>query len=108
MEYLKLPNKQPEYRGNRTHLDFLTKIKDNVSCEREDFENCILDSLKSTFDVDIIEFDQFVHTAEVTKQCAAEGRRAESLTRTIFLDKHAEMQKISTAATAAAATVHNT
>ena len=108
MEYLKQPNKQPEYRENRTHLNFLTKIKDNVDCERGDFEKIILDSLKPIFDVKVVEFDELIHIAgEVTKQCVAEGRKAESLTRTIFLDKHAEMQKIITAS-AATTTTHDT
>ena len=98
MEYLKQPNKQPEYRENRTHLDFLTKIKDNVDCDREDFENAVVDSLKLSFNVDTVEFDQFVQIAgEVTKQCIAEGKKVKSLTRTIYLDKVAEMQKINAA-----------
>ena len=98
MEYLKQPNKQPEYRENRTHLDFLTKIKDNVDCERGAFESAIVDSLKLTFDVDTVDFDQFVRIAgEVTKQCVVEGKKAENLTRTVFLDKIAELQKIDNA-----------
>ena len=104
MEYLKQPNKQPEYRGNRTHVDFLTTIKDNVDCDKEEFEDAIRNSLKSTFDVNSVEYDEFVHTAqEVTKRCVAEGKKIESLTRTIFLDKNVELQKI-TDATAATST----
>merc|ERR1711871_15092 len=72
MEYLKQPNKQPEYRGNRTHVDFLTTIKDNVDCDREEFEDAIRNSLTATFDVNSVEYDEFVHTAqEVTKRCVA-------------------------------------
>jgi lipoate-protein ligase A len=36
MEYLLMPKKQPSYRQQRTHADFLTKLCDHLS-EKESF-----------------------------------------------------------------------
>ena len=55
-------------------------IKDNVDCDKEEFEDAIRNSLKSTFDVNSVEYDEFVHTAqEVTKRCVAEGKKIDVL-----------------------------
>jgi lipoate-protein ligase A len=43
--YLKLPEKRPEYRSNRTHKDFLVKLKDYYGNKDHDYR-IFIDSMK--------------------------------------------------------------
>ena len=46
---LKTPQKQPDYRKNRPHSDFLTSLSSEVTFSVEDFEGLLLNQLSSTF-----------------------------------------------------------
>lgn len=45
MRYLKLPEKRPAYRGDRSHEDFLCKLSLELDCEQEEFIENILSTL---------------------------------------------------------------
>ena len=47
------PKKRPEYRGDRNHLDFLTKLSDNVK-NVDAFENAIVRQLETMFSVTLM------------------------------------------------------
>lgn len=52
--YLLLPNKQPEYRQQRKHSDFVTSLKDNlhnnsILHNRQQFQQCIVHSITRYF-----------------------------------------------------------
>lgn len=49
MEYLQMPRKQPEYRSNRDHTSFLTKLKEYVPSV-ESFEDGIENELHRSFE----------------------------------------------------------
>lgn len=91
MSYLKIPRKRPVYRGERGHTAFLTKMKEYIP-DRGAFETGVSQSLRGHFDVDIIEFDDFIqHTNDVLRTCRLEGRNLDSLSRTVLIDKQHEL-----------------
>ncbi len=45
-----MPKKRPEYRGDRSHLDFITKLSSHVSSV-EAFEAAIRAELSRSFDI---------------------------------------------------------
>jgi lipoate-protein ligase A len=49
MDYLLMPPKMPQYRQNRSHSDFLCKLKDY--CSKKEFEEKILNSIMTRFEV---------------------------------------------------------
>jgi lipoate-protein ligase A len=52
MDYLTLPDKRPEYRADRTHTDFLVKLKDNFSALRKrEFISHMAETVQDQFDV---------------------------------------------------------
>lgn len=56
---MKIPSKRPLYRGERSHTEFLTKLKDHIT-NRVDFEATIVASLREVFDVETVDFDKFI------------------------------------------------
>ena len=54
MEYLTLPPKRPKYRGDRPHLDFLTKLKNHAPSPSH-----LIDLLKKSLSshLDVVDFD---------------------------------------------------
>lgn len=55
MEYLSLPAKRPEYRGDRSHNDFLVKLKDVYPhLKKGDFYTALADTCRDTFDVESV------------------------------------------------------
>jgi lipoate---protein ligase len=59
MQYLKIPSKRPLYRGERSHVEFLTKLKDFVK-DRSELEEAITESLKAQFEVETIDIEKFM------------------------------------------------
>ena len=55
MDYLSLPSKRPEYRGDRSHNDFLVKLKDVYPDLRKgDFYGVMLETCREAFDVESV------------------------------------------------------
>eukprot|EP01034_Spumella_vulgaris_P022064 gene22064-28159_t len=48
MEYLQVPKRRPEYRKDRSHLDFITRLSSHVRSV-EDFEQAIRDELAKSY-----------------------------------------------------------
>ncbi|XP_060216671.1 uncharacterized protein LOC132644125 isoform X2 [Lycium barbarum] len=57
MAYLKLPNRVPDYRQERDHLDFICRMKDYIS--RQEFINRTISALGSQFCVTSLELESF-------------------------------------------------
>ncbi|KAH9259378.1 hypothetical protein BASA81_002421 [Batrachochytrium salamandrivorans] len=55
MSYLKHPDKMPEYRADRSHLDFLLGLESMLEC-KEVFEDQVLLQLQRNLDVDQVVF----------------------------------------------------
>ena len=52
MEYLSLPEKRPEYRGNRSHSDFLTPLASHFGHGRKGkFYECLLEACQESFPI---------------------------------------------------------
>ena len=49
-EYLLFPKKTPKYRENRSHIDFLTKLKNHFPSKKEYIEK-VVTNLKKLFEV---------------------------------------------------------
>ncbi len=45
-----VPKKRPEYRGDRSHLDFITKLSSHVTSVQA-FEDAIYDELSKAYDI---------------------------------------------------------
>ena len=59
MEYLSLPSKRPEYRGDRSHEDFLVKLKTYYgSLKSQAFFAAVKDSCANEFDVEDVTFKE--------------------------------------------------
>jgi lipoate-protein ligase A len=56
MEYLAHPKRQPSYRAQRSHLDFLCRLKDFIST-KNDFAQHLQEELDLQFDVEEIALD---------------------------------------------------
>ena len=55
MEYLCMPTKRPEYRGDRSHRDFLVKLKDVYpDLKKSDFYTALIETCKETFDLESV------------------------------------------------------
>ena len=50
-----MPKKRPEYRLNREHSTFLTKLKDHFT--KETFEELLLNQLTSQFEIDVMRIE---------------------------------------------------
>jgi lipoate-protein ligase A len=65
MEYLTLPQKRPDYRGDRSHAEFLVKLKDLYG--GESMKNVFFDHVKAaseqTFELHDSSFDEVVQIA---------------------------------------------
>ena len=94
MGYLKMPKKRPNYRGDRMHAEFLSRVKDHME-DKSTFVNSVKESLSFMFEVDEVRYEQFLDRAnEIIESCVAKGKSRESLTRTAFLDKDEEQRKV--------------
>jgi len=59
MEYLSLPSKQPDYRGNRSHDDFLVKLKTYYGCLKpQAFFQHVRDSCANEFEMEVVTFKE--------------------------------------------------
>lgn len=62
MEYLSLPSKRPKYRQDRSHTDFLCRVKSHVSSQPEDLVELLKKELVKQFYIqkfdEIVNFDQ--------------------------------------------------
>lgn len=54
MRYLKMPSKKPDYRGDRDHTAFLTKLKHYIDTQ-EDFYNKVISTLSESFVIDVVD-----------------------------------------------------
>lgn len=57
MEYLKLPAKRPQYRSDRHHNSFLTRLKLHMS-SREEFEGLIVKTLEENYNIETATFEE--------------------------------------------------
>ena len=78
-----MPAKCPEYRQNRNHDDFLTKLKDHIP-NQESFETNLMDYLGRSFQVSFIEVDQLLE--EVDEIIKKKSTTFDSLHRTNRID----------------------
>lgn len=53
-----MPKKRPEYRQNREHSAFLTKLKDHFT--KEKFEELLLNQLTSQFEIDTMHIEDII------------------------------------------------
>ena len=84
MEYLKIPLKKPEYRGNRNHHDFLTKLKNYIP-SLESFENDIIQQLSLVYDINYID-DNNIDTIVNDLKNNSNNSNINSLIRTTVVD----------------------
>lgn len=56
MQLLRLPSKQPSYRHNRSHDDFLFTLE-KACFKKSDFESQLLKHLQSSFDVEPVDYE---------------------------------------------------
>jgi lipoate-protein ligase A len=81
MNYLKLPKKKPNYRGERDHHNFLSKLCTHIS-SKDELQNSILSSISNSYDIDEISFDTFYSYIE---QLLA-NRSIDTLAKSIKVD----------------------
>ena len=84
MRYLQMPKKQPEYRQNRSHLDFLDKITNHMD-DQLDFEQRLLDSVSVMYEVEEIGIEQVRRLVEDKEKTCPEKEK-KLLIRTKVLD----------------------
>eukprot|EP00525_Craspedostauros_australis_P003059 CAMPEP_0198125944 /NCGR_PEP_ID=MMETSP1442-20131203/43670_1 /TAXON_ID= /ORGANISM="Craspedostauros australis, Strain CCMP3328" /LENGTH=215 /DNA_ID=CAMNT_0043785629 /DNA_START=8 /DNA_END=655 /DNA_ORIENTATION=+ len=51
MEYLSLPSKRPDYRGDRSHDEFLVKLNQYYGTDSDVFFDCLRTTCEQSFDV---------------------------------------------------------
>ena len=61
MNYLALPKKRPQYRGDRNHNEFLTKLNKYID-DIDTFYTQIIVELNAEYEVDVINDSNFNHT----------------------------------------------
>ena len=67
MQYLLMPKKQPEYRENRSHLDFLDTISRHID-KQETFEQKLLDSAGAVYEVQEQSIDDVLQLVQDAKR----------------------------------------
>ena len=80
-----MPAKRPEYRQNRSHDNFLTKLRDHIP-NQESFETNVMGYLGRSFQVSFIEVDQLLE--EVDDIVRKKLTTFDSLHKTNFIDLH--------------------
>lgn len=85
MKYLQMPKKQPEYRENRSHLDFLDKIVNHMD-DQVMFEQRLLDSVGYVYDVEEVDIDDVLKLVEDAEESCPEKEK-KLLIRTKVLDE---------------------
>ena len=74
MQYLLMPKKQPDYRLNRSHEDFLDKIKRHIETQ-EDFDERLLQTVEGTYEVREITLSEATRIAlEEEEKCPEKER----------------------------------
>ena len=65
MGYLKLPNKRPDYRGNRSHNDFLVRMKDHYGdkSNKNDFFECVKKGTNESFELEEVSLNDVLTIA---------------------------------------------
>lgn len=84
MEYLKMPSKKPDYRGERNHKDFLTKLKDNNMPSINAFHDNIIEQLSTAYDVKQIDSNKIDKIVNDLKD--SNSNHIQSLIRTVNVD----------------------
>jgi lipoate-protein ligase A len=79
MKYLLMPSKRPDYRGDRDHNDFLTRLCLHIP-SREAFLELLVSQLSEKFDLEHVSHEDF---ASVIVQ-ACDGRPIDELARTSY------------------------
>lgn len=79
MNYLALPKKRPQYRGDRDHKEFLTKLNKYIG-SIDIFYSQIITSLNSEYEVDVIHESHFY---EIITKLLNNRKWDESTTRTM-------------------------
>jgi len=90
MEYLKIPSKKPEYRGERNHKDFLTTLKENLPSMNE-FQNNIIEQLSTVYDVKLIDNNTIEKIVNDLKN--ESNNNIQSLIRTVNVDIENHIKK---------------
>ena len=80
MQYLLMPKKQPDYRLNRSHEDFLDKISRHLDTP-EDFEERLLHSVSHLFEIQEVSMEEALSTAHMEK-CRCPEKEQKLLIRT--------------------------
>ena len=80
-----MPKKQPEYRENRSHLDFLDKIVNHMD-DQVMFEQRLLDSVGYVYDVEEVDIDDVLKLVEDAEESCPEKEK-KLLIRTNVLDE---------------------
>lgn len=57
MGCLLLPSKMPSYRQQRSHSDFLCRLRDHLPC-RKFFQGSLIEKIKEKFDVTVVSLEQ--------------------------------------------------
>lgn len=87
---LQQPKKRPEYRGDRNHLDFLTKLTDHVTSV-DAFEESIVNQLEKMFSVTMMkdggEIQEYKDYLESKKGEFAPRSKIEELQNSLFQSK---------------------
>lgn len=97
MGYLKIPKKRPDYRGDRDHVEFVTRINEHVK-DRDSFVDDIKESLDAKFIVENVDVDIFWgKIEEIVERCVSKGKSRESLSRTSFLNSLEEQMNVRSA-----------
>jgi lipoate-protein ligase A len=64
MQYLTKPPKQPEYRQNRDHTEFLTSLSAHLKCPRDELEKQFQHHLSTMFDVTEVDYKDICSVVE--------------------------------------------
>jgi len=76
MDLLQLPEKRPEYRNDRTHDDFLCRLKDHIEGDdHEVLELAIVNNIKRHFDAYSVDFDEVEAHLEENQDIERSARR---------------------------------
>lgn len=91
MEYLKIPLKKPDYRGERNHKDFLTKLKDHMP-SIDSFEKLVIDQLSLVYKVNYIDNSNIEYIVKDLQ----DSNNIDSLIRTTVIDIDEHISKKNT------------
>ena len=74
MQYLLMPKKQPEYRLNRSHEEFLDKIMRHIETP-EDFEERLLQAVGTVYEVQEVDIAEAIRVADYEEKHCPEKEK---------------------------------